>query len=201
MSTLTRRNFQSSSVHIVYQNPGFFYTSFPWLVFALTLLITLPSFKLLYLMDEVIDPSLVINGEGHERYWAYQQPDFVYKTEYDALIHEKMVSFFQNGLPRQYENGLQDECIKGARGTGCDYHQGFRFAPHSHWWPNYYSGKFWGERHILYPNYSLLKEYPLSFYTPVALDSEGKPFAVVATWEIPSREVRWCWTASGYEVS
>jgi heme/copper-type cytochrome/quinol oxidase subunit 2 len=30
------------------------------------ILIAFPSFKLLYLMDEVIDPSLVIYGEGHQ---------------------------------------------------------------------------------------------------------------------------------------
>jgi cytochrome c oxidase subunit 2 len=38
--------------------------------------IAFPSFKLLYLMDEVIDPSLVIYGEGHQWYWSYQYPDF-----------------------------------------------------------------------------------------------------------------------------
>ena len=32
------------------------------------ILIAFPSFKLLYLMDEVIDPSLVIYGEGHQWY-------------------------------------------------------------------------------------------------------------------------------------
>jgi heme/copper-type cytochrome/quinol oxidase subunit 2 len=30
------------------------------------ILIAFPSFKLLYLLDEVIDPSLVIYGEGHQ---------------------------------------------------------------------------------------------------------------------------------------
>jgi len=32
------------------------------------ILIAFPSFKLLYLMDEVIDPALVIYGEGHQWY-------------------------------------------------------------------------------------------------------------------------------------
>ena len=31
---------------------------------VILILIAFPSFKLLYLMDEVIDPSLVIYGEG-----------------------------------------------------------------------------------------------------------------------------------------
>lgn len=45
------------------------------------ILIAFPSFKLLYLMDEVIDPSLVIYGEGHQWYWSYQYPDFVNEEE------------------------------------------------------------------------------------------------------------------------
>lgn len=54
------------------------------------ILIAFPSFKLLYLMDEVIDPSLVIYGEGHQWYWSYQYPDFVNdeeeSVEYDSYI-------------------------------------------------------------------------------------------------------------------
>jgi heme/copper-type cytochrome/quinol oxidase subunit 2 len=30
------------------------------------ILIAFPSFKLLYLMDEVVDPSLVVYAEGHQ---------------------------------------------------------------------------------------------------------------------------------------
>ena len=40
------------------------------------ILIAFPSFKLLYLMDEVMDPSLVVYAEGHQWYWSYQYPDF-----------------------------------------------------------------------------------------------------------------------------
>lgn len=40
-------------------------------------LIALPSFKLLYLMDEIIDPSMAILAEGHQWYWSYQYPDFI----------------------------------------------------------------------------------------------------------------------------
>ena len=54
------------------------------------ILIAFPSFKLLYLMDEVIDPSLVIYGEGHQWYWSYQYPDFYDANnefiEYDSYI-------------------------------------------------------------------------------------------------------------------
>ena len=41
------------------------------------ILIAFPSFKLLYLMDEVTDPSLAILAEGHQWYWSYQYPDFL----------------------------------------------------------------------------------------------------------------------------
>ena len=41
------------------------------------ILIAFPSFKLLYLMDEVTDPSLTILAEGHQWYWSYQYPDFL----------------------------------------------------------------------------------------------------------------------------
>ncbi len=40
-------------------------------------LIAFPSFKLLYLMDEVTDPSLSVLAEGHQWYWSYQYPDFL----------------------------------------------------------------------------------------------------------------------------
>jgi cytochrome c oxidase subunit II len=54
------------------------------------ILIAFPSFKLLYLMDEVIDPSLVIYGEGHQWYWSYEYPDFVNNegefVEFDSYI-------------------------------------------------------------------------------------------------------------------
>ena len=54
------------------------------------ILIAFPSFKLLYLMDEVIDPALVIYGEGHQWYWSYQYPDFTNTDgefiEFDSYI-------------------------------------------------------------------------------------------------------------------
>jgi len=41
------------------------------------ILIAFPSFKLLYLMDEVSDPAMSILAEGHQWYWSYQYPDFL----------------------------------------------------------------------------------------------------------------------------
>ena len=41
------------------------------------ILIAFPSFKLLYLMDEVTDPAMVVLAEGHQWYWSYQYTDFL----------------------------------------------------------------------------------------------------------------------------
>lgn len=37
--------------------------------------IALPSFKLLYLMDEVIDPTMTVKAIGHQWYWTYEYSD------------------------------------------------------------------------------------------------------------------------------
>jgi cytochrome c oxidase subunit 2 len=39
--------------------------------------IAFPSFKLLYLMDEVISPTLTIKVVGHQWYWSYEYSDFI----------------------------------------------------------------------------------------------------------------------------
>ena len=39
--------------------------------------IAFPSFKLLYLMDEVIDPAMTIKITGHQWYWEYEYADFL----------------------------------------------------------------------------------------------------------------------------
>ena len=45
------------------------------------ILIAFPSFKLLYLMDEVSDPAMSVLAEGHQWYWSYQYPDFLNSDE------------------------------------------------------------------------------------------------------------------------
>jgi len=54
------------------------------------ILIAFPSFKLLYLMDEVTDPNLSITVEGHQWYWSYQYVDFLNNEdefiEYDSYL-------------------------------------------------------------------------------------------------------------------
>jgi cytochrome c oxidase subunit 1 len=45
------------------------------------ILIAFPSFKLLYVMDEVIDPILTIFTTAHQWYWSYEYPDFYRESE------------------------------------------------------------------------------------------------------------------------
>jgi cytochrome c oxidase subunit II len=48
---------------------------------VILILIAFPSFKLLYLMDEVNDSSMSVLAEGHQWYWSYQYPDFLNSDE------------------------------------------------------------------------------------------------------------------------
>ena len=57
---------------------------------VILILIAFPSFKLLYLMDEVSDPSMSVLAEGHQWYWSSQYPDFLNSenefVEFDSYI-------------------------------------------------------------------------------------------------------------------
>jgi len=69
------------------------------------ILIAFPSFKLLYLMDEVSDPSMSVLAEGHQWYWSYQYPDFLNKEDdfidYDSYLVPE--SDLENGSLRLLE--------------------------------------------------------------------------------------------------
>ena len=69
------------------------------------ILIAFPSFKLLYLMDEVSDPSMSILAEGHQWYWSYQYPDFLDSDdefiEFDSYIVPE--SDLEEGMLRMLE--------------------------------------------------------------------------------------------------
>ena len=38
--------------------------------------IAFPSFKLIYLMDEIVDPAITIKVVGHQWYWSYEYSDY-----------------------------------------------------------------------------------------------------------------------------
>jgi len=44
-------------------------------------IVALPSFSLLYAMDEMIDPSLTLKVIGHQWYWSYEYSDYLNADE------------------------------------------------------------------------------------------------------------------------
>jgi heme/copper-type cytochrome/quinol oxidase subunit 2 len=69
------------------------------------ILIAFPSFKLLYLMDEVTDPSLTLFVEGHQWYWSYQYPDFLNEDNEELEFDSYLVpeSDLEDGALRMLE--------------------------------------------------------------------------------------------------
>lgn len=49
-------------------------------------LIAVPSFLLLYSMDEIIDPTITLKAIGHQWYWSYEYSD--YKVNFDTLAFD-----------------------------------------------------------------------------------------------------------------
>nr|UPX88696.1 cytochrome c oxidase subunit II [Cychrus caraboides] len=47
--------------------------------------IALPSLRLLYLLDEISNPSLTLKSIGHQWYWSYEYSDFK-KLEFDSYM-------------------------------------------------------------------------------------------------------------------
>lgn len=50
------------------------------------LALAIPSFALLYAMDEVIDPSMTIKAVGHQWYWSYEYSDFENPINFDSYM-------------------------------------------------------------------------------------------------------------------
>jgi cytochrome c oxidase subunit 2 len=77
-SVVVNYNSKASPIVYKYANHGtlieLIWTITPALILVA---IAFPSFKLLYLMDEVISPSMTIKVVGHQWYWTYQYSDFV----------------------------------------------------------------------------------------------------------------------------
>nr|YP_009493552.1 cytochrome c oxidase subunit II [Cryptonome barbada]AWN55967.1 cytochrome c oxidase subunit II [Cryptonome barbada] len=49
------------------------------------LFLALPSLRLLYLMDEISQPSLTVKAIGHQWYWSYEYSDFM-DLEFDSYM-------------------------------------------------------------------------------------------------------------------
>jgi cytochrome c oxidase subunit 2 len=53
---------------------------------VILMFVALPSFTLLYAMDEVIDPSITLKAIGHQWYWAYEYTDFPTELTYNSYM-------------------------------------------------------------------------------------------------------------------
>nr|YP_863649.1 cytochrome c oxidase subunit II [Nymphon gracile]ABF93281.1 cytochrome c oxidase subunit II [Nymphon gracile] len=50
------------------------------------IMIATPSLRILYLMEEVIDPQFTIKAVGHQWYWSYEYSDFNSSIEFDSYM-------------------------------------------------------------------------------------------------------------------
>jgi len=88
-------NYNSSSNKIIYKyhNHGTFIELIWTITPALVLVaIAFPSFKLLYLLDEVIDPAITIKAIGHQWYWSYEYSDFINDNSESIEFDSYMIS-------------------------------------------------------------------------------------------------------------
>lgn len=51
---------------------------------VILMFIALPSYMLIYLMDEVLEPQMTLNITGHQWYWTYRHPEA--KINYDSYM-------------------------------------------------------------------------------------------------------------------
>ena len=51
------------------------------------MVVALPSFALLYSMDEMLEPSITLKVVGHQWYWSYEYPE--HGIEFDAIMLAK----------------------------------------------------------------------------------------------------------------
>nr|AWW89667.1 cytochrome c oxidase subunit 2 [Sargassum horneri]AWW89704.1 cytochrome c oxidase subunit 2 [Sargassum horneri]QCC70968.1 cytochrome c oxidase subunit 2 [Sargassum horneri]QCC71005.1 cytochrome c oxidase subunit 2 [Sargassum horneri]QCC71042.1 cytochrome c oxidase subunit 2 [Sargassum horneri] len=86
---------------------------------GILMIISIPSYNLLYAMEEVIDPSLTIKVVGHQWYWSYEYSDFelvprVTKENLDLV--QKRVKNLKDWLD-YIENSKEDQNLQKTRGS------------------------------------------------------------------------------------
>lgn len=77
----------------------FVWTLIPGLILTI---IALPSFILLYSMDEIIEPSMTLKIIGHQWYWEYEY------NLYDYLYNEKINESFESWIVQSDELEIGD---------------------------------------------------------------------------------------------
>lgn len=61
----------------------FIWTCIPAIIL---IIIAIPSLKLLYNMDELIESALTIKVIGHQWYWSYEYPEWLKNTSFDSYM-------------------------------------------------------------------------------------------------------------------
>lgn len=56
------------------------------------MIIAVPSFALLYSIDEVLDPAITFKAIGHQWYWSYEYSDFCDKTGNSIVFDSYMIN-------------------------------------------------------------------------------------------------------------
>jgi len=58
---------------------------------AILLVIAVPSFALLYAMDEIVDPALTLKVIGHQWYWTYEYSDYTAADDASLVFDSYML--------------------------------------------------------------------------------------------------------------
>ena len=66
------------------------------------MLIALPSFMLLYSIDEVISPMITIKVTGYQWYWNYEYGDYTKKINYDSFLKEPSSELEVDAIKNKY---------------------------------------------------------------------------------------------------
>ena len=93
-------NFNTKNSAIVYKylNHGtlieLIWTITPALILTV---IAFPSFRLLYLLDEVTSPTITIKVVGHQWYWSYEYSDYVNESGESIEFDSYMLPVYRSG--------------------------------------------------------------------------------------------------------
>ena len=80
--SLTTRKFRSRTT-LEAQQIEAIWTGLPSIIL---IFLALPSLRLLYLIDELRQPSITIKAIGHQWYWSYEYSDFRWPIQFDSYI-------------------------------------------------------------------------------------------------------------------
>lgn len=72
------------------------WTSLPALIL---LVLSVPSFALLYSMDEIVDPAITIKAVGHQWYWSYEHSDYATCLPEKTTLKYNCYMLTLDGLP------------------------------------------------------------------------------------------------------